>query len=38
MIENSVSDQVRCFAVGEVTDILQDDATITVGEVSFESL
>jgi hypothetical protein len=38
MIENGIGDQLRCFAVGEMTYILQHDAAITAGEERFESL
>jgi hypothetical protein len=32
VIENGIGDQAQCFAVWEVTDILQHDAAITTGE------
>ena len=38
MIENGIGDQPRCFAVGEVTNILQHYAAITTREERFESL
>ena len=38
MIENGIGDQLRCFAVREMTYILHHYAAITAGEERFEYL
>ncbi len=38
MLDHGVGDQLRCLAVGEMTDILQHQPAITSGEESFEPL
>jgi len=37
MMKYSLCDGLRCFAVGEMSYILQDHAVITAGEERFES-